>query len=76
MADTNGSRDWEKQHERIWEVLTGLIEHAEATDRRFEEVRQSFVELRQSQAETNAAVKSLTAAIRDLIDRIPPENLR
>lgn len=76
MAETNGSHDWQKEHARIWEVLGGLIDHAEATDRRFEQVRQSIVELRQSQSETNAAVKDLTSAIRDLIDRIPPENLR
>lgn len=69
MAETNGSHDSEKQHDRIWEVLTGLIDHAEMTDKRIEQ-------LRQSQSETNVAVKDLTSAIRDLIDRIPPENLR
>jgi len=56
------------EHQRIWEAIQGLTEHAELVDRRIEA-------LREAQSETNADVKDLVGAIRDLIDRIPPENL-
>lgn len=79
MPDTNGSSRIDRietQLATMGEILQGLIEHAESTDRRFDQVHKSIVELRLSQAEINTAVKNLTGALRDLIDRIPPENLR
>jgi hypothetical protein len=72
MPDGNGDYSWEKhlaEHQRIWETLCGLVEHAESKDRRIEL-------LRASQLETNESMQSLVAAIRELIHRIPPENLR
>ena len=73
MADNNGSSSRldriERQLEKLGEISSGLITHAELTDRRIEQ-------LREAQSETNASVQSLVGAIRDLIDRIPPENLR
>lgn len=72
MPDGNGDYGWDKhlsEHQRILQILSGLIEHAAITDERIET-------LRQTQLDTNASVKSLVGAIRELIDRIPPENLR
>ena len=72
MAHTNDDYGWDKhlaEHRRMWETLSGLIDHAAMTDERIEA-------LRQVQLETNASVRSLVGAIRGLIDRIPPENLR
>jgi len=59
----------ELQLEKLGEISSGLITHAELTD-------QSIKQLREAQRETNASVQSLVGAIRALIDRIPPENLR
>ncbi len=70
MAEGNGNTpSWETRMARMEEMLAGLIEHAGMTDERIEE-------LRLSQRQTNASVQNLVGAIRDLIDRIPPENLR
>ncbi len=72
MAEGNGDHSWERhlaEHQRIWEAVRGLVEHAELTDKRIEA-------LRQAQLQTNDSVQGLIGAIRDLIDRIPPENLR
>lgn len=72
MSEGNGDYSWEKhlaEHQRIWEMLEGLLQHAEMSDKR-------IALLRDAQAETNKSVQSLVGAIRDLIDRIPPENLR
>ena len=74
MPENNG--DYASRFERLEklaaahsEQIGGLIEHAAMTDQRIEL-------LRQSQLDANANVKSLVAAIRELVDRIPPENLR
>ena len=72
MPEGNGDYGWDKhmeEHRHIWETLSGLLDHAKMTDERIEK-------LRQAQLDTNQSVKSLVNAIRDLIDRIPPENLR
>ncbi len=72
MPEGNGDQSWEKhlaEHQRIWEAIQGLVEHAALTDRRIEL-------LRESQLAASASVQSLVGAIRELIDRIPPENLR
>lgn len=73
MPDNNGSSSRldriERQLEKLGEISSGLITHAGITDQRIEH-------LREAQRETNASVQSLVGAIRDLIDRIPPENLR
>jgi len=70
--DSNGSSRLdriERQLEKLGEISSGLITHAELTDARIEK-------LREAQRDTNASVQSLVGAIRDLIDRIPPESLR
>jgi uncharacterized coiled-coil DUF342 family protein len=70
MAEGNGSPpNWETRMARMEEIVAGLVEHAAMTNDRIEE-------LRLSQRETNASVQNLVGTIRDLIDRIPPENLR
>ena len=74
MADENG--DYRPRFERMERMveqhnqqIAGLIDHAHL-------VNQQIEKLRGAQLETSAAVKGLVGAIRDLIDRIPPENLR
>ena len=73
MPDNNGSSSRldriERQLEKLGEISSGLIAHAEQTEQRIDQ-------LREVQRETNTSVQSLVGAIRDLIDRIPPENLR
>ena len=72
MAEGKGEYGWEKhfsEHQRTWEAIRSLTNHAKLADRR-------IAALHQAQSETNASVKDLVSAIRDLIDRIPPENLR
>lgn len=72
MPESNGDYNWDKhneEHQRIWEMLRKLVDHAELTDERIDK-------LRASQAGLNEGIQSLVGAIRDLIDRIPPENLR
>lgn len=59
----------ERQLEKLGEISSGLITHAELTDQRIEH-------LREAQRETNVSVQSLVGAIRDLIHRIPAENSR
>lgn len=69
MADENGHYDWQERLDRMDEIIGGLVTHAEMTDKRIEA-------LREAQQQTNESVLNLVGAIRDLIDRIPPENLR
>lgn len=74
MAEENG--DYLSRFERLERLnaqhtqqIGELISHGEALDRRIEI-------LRESQLETNTQIKGLLGALRDLIERIPPENLR
>jgi hypothetical protein len=69
VANENGHYDWKERLDRMDEVIHGLVTHAEMTDKRIEA-------LREAQQQTNDSVLNLVGAIRDLIDRIPPENLR
>jgi hypothetical protein len=72
MPDGNGEHGWDKhlcEHQHLWQMLRGLTEHAQMNDKRIEA-------LRESQMETNASVQGLIGALRELIDRIPPENVR
>lgn len=59
----------ERLSEQHTKQIGELVSHAAGSDRRIEI-------LRESQLETNTQIKSLLGAWRDLIERIPPENLR
>ncbi len=59
----------ERLAERQSEQIGELIEHARIVDRHIEELRGAI-------SETNQGTRNLLSSVRDLIDRIPPENLR
>lgn len=67
--EPNGNYDW---RENIRKLNEAMHMNFEERDR----IYRSIGDLRQSVLETDAAIANLVAAIRDLIDRIPPENLR
>ncbi len=69
MAEPNGNYDWK-------ENLRLLNEAARLNIDEHERIWKAIDTLRVSVLETNAGIASLTGSIRDLIDRIPPENLR
>jgi hypothetical protein len=69
VAQGNGNFDWEQNlHDLNEAARLNLDEH--------ERIWKSIETLRDSQLMINQQVSSLVSAIRDLIDRIPPENLR
>lgn len=81
MADGNG--DFGARYDRMEKIVSNLLEHARLAVQRLDRMesiadrhdRQIEI-LRSTQQETNASVQALAGATRDLIDRIPPENLR
>lgn len=56
--------------------MARLVNHAELTDKHLDSADKRIEALRQSQLGINEGVQGLVGAIRQLIDRIPPENLR
>lgn len=72
MPDGNGTSRLdriEKQLDKLGEIMGGLIERAELSDKRFERL-EGIVR------ENNERILSLVGPIRDLINHIPPDNLR
>jgi hypothetical protein len=74
MSDGNGDslsrlERIEKQLEKLGEIVHGLVDHAELSNRR-------FYRLHEIVKQNNERTRNLVGAIRDLIDRIPPQNLR
>jgi hypothetical protein len=69
MADANGPYDWQERLHRLDHIVSGLVTHAEMTDKRIDA-------LREAQQQTNDSVLNLVGAIRDVMDRIPPASLR
>ncbi len=69
MANENGSFDWA-------ENLRVLNDAARLNLDEHERIWKSIETLRDSQLAVNEQVSSLVGAIRDLIEHIPPENLR
>ncbi len=68
MADGNGDDPLARLNRLEKLAADHLVEH--------ERIWSAIDKLRESQLEMTASVQSLVSAIRDLIDRIPPENLR
>lgn len=72
MPDQNGSYDWNKhgeEHDRIWRAIDAQQQSIETLFRNDHKLRDDLVRQKEN-------VDNLVSAIRDLIDRIPPENLR
>lgn len=59
----------EKLAEQHSEQIGDIIAHARIVDRQIEELRGAILE-------TNQGTRNLLSSLRELIDRIPPENLR
>lgn len=88
MPETNGNRDARldrieraleliiDDHERfradLRQLLTAQVLQKDALERHDKELQL----LRDSVRETNQSVTGMVSAIRQLLDRIPPENLR
>lgn len=69
MAEGNGSYDWNERMKRIEDSIERNWADHDRLDRNIAALHASMVEQKKN-------VDSLVGAIRDLIDRIPPENLR
>jgi hypothetical protein len=76
MANRNGDNNIERRFEQLGELVRGLIKHAESTEKQLETIGLNMEKLRESHVATLNSVQGLVGAIRELIDRIPPENLR
>jgi hypothetical protein len=74
MPDGNGEN--QSRLDRMEKMVADLLAAARTNVDGHERIWQAIDKLREAQLDTNASVLSLTGAIRDLIDRIPPENLR
>jgi hypothetical protein len=74
MPDGNGGH--QSRFDRMEKMVADLLAAARTNLDEHERIWQAIDKLREAQLDTNASVLSLTGAIRDLIDRIPPENLR
>lgn len=69
MAEGNGSYDWNERMRRLEESIEKNWEDHDRLDRNIEGLRASMVQQKEN-------VDKLLGALRELIDRIPPENLR
>lgn len=74
MPEPNG--DNFSRLERLEKLSADLLEHARLNLDEHEKIWNAVNALRVSQLDLIGQISSLTGAIRDLIDRIPPENLR
>ena len=62
--------------DRLEGIAETLLEHAQLAEKRLDEHDRQIQILREVANDTNHRISSLVGAIRELIDRIPPENLR
>jgi hypothetical protein len=69
MSEGNGNSDWGERMKRIEASVEQNWEDHARIDRNLEALRSSMVQQKEN-------VDKLLGALRDLIDRIPPENLR
>jgi hypothetical protein len=69
VPEGNGNYDWQERMRRIEESIERNLEGHARMDRNIGGLRASMVQQKEN-------VDKLLGALRDLIDRIPPENLR
>ncbi|HZS53143.1 MAG TPA: hypothetical protein VFA65_01970 [Bryobacteraceae bacterium] len=69
MPEGNGSYDWNERMRRLEDAIERNWQDHERIDRNIEGLRASMLQQKEN-------VDKLLAALRDLIDRIPPENLK
>jgi uncharacterized coiled-coil protein SlyX len=65
----NGQNDWRERMQRLEDSIAANWEDHARLDRNIEGLRASMVQQKDN-------VDKLVGALRELIDRIPPENLR
>jgi phage shock protein A len=68
MAESNGY-DWRERMKRLEDMAENNLAEDQRIDRNIEGLRASMVAQKEN-------VDKLLGALRELIDRIPPENLR
>ena len=76
MPESNGDRNREKRLDRLENIAATLLEHARLSNGHLDKHDPQIELLRESVQDTNDSLTRLVSAVRDLIDRIPPENLR
>jgi hypothetical protein len=76
MPEPNGNQDCSQRLSRIEDIAQSLLESARLNLDEHEKTWRAIDALRQAQLETNEGIANLVGAIRDLIGRIPPENLQ
>jgi hypothetical protein len=69
MAESNGNHDWRERMKRLEDSIQLNWADHQRMDRNIAALRASMVDQKEN-------VDKLLGALRDLIDRIPPENLR
>ena len=72
----NDSPNGKSRLEQLEKIAADLLEAAQKNLDEHDKIWKSIETLRDSHLDTLAGIKQLTGSIRDLIDRIPPENLR
>jgi len=72
----NDSPNGESRLDRMERVLVHLVESEEKNREEHDRIWKSIAALRDQDLEITTGIKQLTSAIRELIDHIPPENLR
>ncbi|HZQ52269.1 MAG TPA: hypothetical protein VFB14_08735 [Bryobacteraceae bacterium] len=69
MPEGNGNYDWQERMRRMEDAIERNWQDHERIDRNIDALRASMVQQKEN-------VDKLLSALRQLIDRIPPENLR
>jgi hypothetical protein len=69
MADGNGDYDWRERMRRLEDSIERNWADHDRLDRNIERLHAGILQQKEN-------VDKLLGALRDLIDRIPPENLR
>ena len=68
MPEGNGTYDWNERMRRLEDAMQRNWDEHERIERNIDKLRASMVEQKEN-------VDKLLGALRELIDRIPPENL-
>jgi predicted nucleic acid-binding Zn-ribbon protein len=69
VPEGNGDYDWQERMRRMEDAIERNWQDHERIDRNIDALRASMVQQKEN-------VDKLLSALRQLIDRIPPENLR
>jgi hypothetical protein len=76
MSEGNGDSPLDKINAMLLTLVESQQKNWDDHDRIWQATEQLQNSIKTHVAETNTQIKGLVGAIRDLIDRIPPENLK